>query len=106
MINNYNQNLAQNSQTRSPNCVQKLAKLYLLHYLQGDPNQSLLFQMAITLKICISGPMLVKPQWVCEVIGYFLKNCKQITENWKKNPTASQTHFGFPMQYRVENAYF
>ena len=31
---------------------------------QGDPNRSLLLQMAITLEICISHPMLVKPKCV------------------------------------------
>ena len=28
---------------------------------QGDPNQNPLFQMAVPLKLCISNPMLVKP---------------------------------------------
>ena len=46
---------------------------------QGDPNQSLLIQMAITLKICISDPMLVKPKCVLEVYIYF-DNYKQTAD--------------------------
>ena len=68
---------------------------------QGDPYQNSPFPRAVTQKISISDPKLVKPKcvWVAVV---FLKNCKQIAEkckqffeNWKKKPTASQTHFGF-----------
>ena len=44
---------------------------FLLSNIQGDPNQSLLIQMAITLKICISDPMLVKPKCVSEACIYF-----------------------------------
>ena len=65
--------------------------------LQVDPNQNPLFQMAVPLKLCISDLMLVKPKCVWEVV-VFLKNCKQMTENffenWKKS-TASQMHFDF-----------
>ena len=43
----------------------------LLKNIQGDPNQSLLIQMAITLKIRISDPMLVKPKCVLEASIYF-----------------------------------
>ena len=32
--------------------------------IQGDPNQKLQLWMAVTLKVCISDPMLVKPKWV------------------------------------------
>ena len=32
--------------------------------LQGDPNQNLKFVLAITLKVCISDPMMVKPKCV------------------------------------------
>ena len=32
--------------------------------LQGDPNQKLQLQMAVTVKVCISDPMLVKPKLV------------------------------------------
>ena len=59
-------------------------------HIQGDPNQNLLFQFALSLKLSISDPMLVKPKCVWEVAVY-LKNfkqtaekCKQIFENWKK----------------------
>ena len=68
--------------------------------LQGNPNQSFPFQMAVTLKLCISDSMFVKPKCIWEVT-VFLKNCKQTAEkckkNWKKlkKTTASQTHFGF-----------
>ena len=41
--------------------------------LQGDPNQNLKFVLAITLKICISDPMLVKPKYVWEVKVFFKK---------------------------------
>ena len=41
--------------------------------LQGDPNQSLLIQMATTLKICISDPMLIKPKCVLDASIYFWK---------------------------------
>ena len=60
--------------------------------LQGDPNQNLLFQFALSLKLSISDPMLIKPKCVWEV-EVFLKNCKQTAEkckqifkNWKKPP--------------------
>ena len=52
--------------------------------LQGDPNRNCLFQMAVTLKKCISDPMLEKPKWVREVAGFFLKNCKQTAEKCKQ----------------------
>ena len=65
-------------------------KSYSKSNLQGDPNQNLKFVLAITLKISISNPMLVKPECVWE-LSVFLKNCKQtaekckqIFENWKK----------------------
>ena len=32
--------------------------------LQGDPNRNYLFQMTVTLKVCIYDPMLLKPKWV------------------------------------------
>ena len=34
--------------------------------LQGDPNQNLLIEIVITLKICISDPMLIKPKCIWE----------------------------------------
>ena len=39
--------------------------------LQGDPNQNVKFLLAITLKICVSDPMLVKPKCVWEAYIYF-----------------------------------
>ena len=57
--------------------------LYTGMYIQGDPNQKLLIQIAITLKICISDPKLVKPKCVLEAYIYF-ENCKQTTENCKQ----------------------
>ena len=50
---------------------------------QGDPNQSFPFQIAITLKLCISDPTLVKPKCVWEV-AVFLKNCKQTAVKCKQ----------------------
>ena len=41
------------------------------YLLQDDPNQSLLIQMAITLKMGISDPMLVKPKCVLEASNFF-----------------------------------
>ena len=43
----------------------------LVPRLQGDPSQNLLIQMATTLKICISDPMLIKPKCVWEASIYF-----------------------------------
>ena len=40
---------------------------------QGDTNQNLLFQMVITLKLCISDPRLVKPKCVLGAYVYFWK---------------------------------
>ena len=42
----------------------KLKKHEKLVVVQGDPNQSLLLQMAIALKICISDPKSIKPKCV------------------------------------------
>ena len=44
-------------------CGQNKARLIKL---QGDPNQNFPFQMAITLKLSYSDPMLVKPKCVWE----------------------------------------
>ena len=49
------------------------------HFVQGDPNQNLKFLLAITLKVCISDPLLVKPKCVWEASIYF-ENCKQTAE--------------------------
>ena len=40
--------------------------------IQGDPNQNLKFVLAITPKICISDPMLVKPKCIWG-LSVFLK---------------------------------
>ena len=42
--------------------------------LQGDPNQNLVFQMAVALKLCISDHMLVKPKLVWEAVVFCVKN--------------------------------
>ena len=44
--------------------TENIRKLYI--EIQDDPNQNLLIEMAITLKICISDPMFVKPKWIWE----------------------------------------
>ena len=49
----------------------------LRHFLQGDPNQNFLFQMAMTLKICISDHILVKPKCVWHAQVYFSAVCLQ-----------------------------
>ena len=51
--------------------AQGLLTLWANVLLQGDPNQSLLIQMAITMKIRISDPKLVKPKCVSEACIYF-----------------------------------
>ena len=45
--------------------------------IQGDPNQNLKFLPAISLKLCISDPMLVKPKCVSYI---YFENCKQTGE--------------------------
>ena len=45
--------------------------MFGINEVQGDPNQNLLFQMVITLKIRISHPMLVKPKCVLGAYIYF-----------------------------------
>ena len=47
---------------------------------QGDPNRNFWFQMTVPQKLCISDPMLVKPQCVLEEKVYY-ENCKQTAEN-------------------------
>ena len=56
----------------------------LHYYLQGDPNQSLLFQMAITLKICISDPILVKPKLFLACLSLFSKIVNKQVRNQNK----------------------
>ena len=57
--------------------------------------------MAVTLKVCISDPMLVKPKWVWALGGSFFqfwKICLQFSAfclQFFKKTASSQTHFGF-----------
>ena len=48
---------------------------YWCRYLQGDPNQNFKCVLAITQKLCISDPMLVKPKcvWEAAVFSNFRK---------------------------------
>ena len=57
--------------------------------IQVDPNQNLRFLLGITLKICVSDPMLVKPKCVRGVYIYF-KNCTQTAENCKQTAERSK----------------
>ena len=63
---------------------------HLSKQIQADPNQNLKFVLAITLKVCISDSMLVKPKWVWGAYIYF-ENYKQTAENENK----CQMHFDF-----------
>ena len=47
--------------------------LQVILAVQGDPNQNLKCHLAITLKLCISDPMLAKPKWVLEAYNFFEK---------------------------------
>ena len=72
----------------------------ILTELQGDPNQNLICLLAITLKLCISDPMLVKPKCVWEASNFFdfqlfVYNFQLFVYNLSKKLDASQTHFGF-----------
>ena len=60
----------------------KYAIFFIIGSLQGDPNQNPFFQMAVSLKLCNSDPILVKPKCVWEVVGFF--NCKQTAKNVNK----------------------
>ena len=77
--------------------------------LQGDPNQNLKFVLAITLKRCVSDPMLVKPKCVLEVSVYFLFSavCSQFSavclQFSKLNWHLPNTFWLY--QYRVRYAY-
>ena len=72
-------------------------------YLQGDPNQNLLLQMAITLKMSISDSMLVKPKYGSEACIYFHFSavCLQFS---KINLGVPNTFWLY--QHGVKNAYF
>ena len=39
-------------------------EIHVMVHLQGDPNQNLLFQLALSLNVGIPDPMLVKPKCV------------------------------------------
>ena len=58
--------------------------------LQGDPNQNLRFLLAITLKISVSDPMLLKPKCVWEEVYIYFENCKQRAENCKQTAEKSK----------------
>ena len=58
---------------------------------QGDPNQRLQFQMAVTLQMCIFDPPLVKPKCALGMADFFLKIVNKQT---KKKSTTPQTHNG------------
>ena len=78
--------------------------------LQGDPNQNLLFQMAITLKIRISDPMLAKPKCVLEASIYFHFSavCLQFSAvclQFSKTNVGTQNTFWL-YQHVVKNSYF
>ena len=78
--------------------------------IQGDPNQNLKFVLAITLKIHISDPMLVKPKcvWEVKVYFYFSAVCLQFSaaclQFFKKNFHLPNTFWLY--QHMVRNAYF
>ena len=77
-------------------------------FVQGDPNQNCPFLRAITLKLCVSDPMLVKPKCVWEAVVFFwkivnkqLKNVNKFSKI-EKNYRLSNTFWLY--QYRVKNA--
>ena len=45
----------------------KKKSILITYILQGDPNQNLLFQLALSLNVGIPDPMLVKPKCVWEL---------------------------------------
>ena len=51
--------------------------------IQGDSNQNLKFILAITVNVCISDPILVKPKRIWEQ-SVFSKNFKQTAEKCKQ----------------------
>ena len=60
----------------------KLATLKII--IQGDQDHFLAKEMAITLKPCISDPMLVKPKCVWQLYNSFKNFCKQTANNVNK----------------------
>ena len=77
----FSQNIYQELAGKSTKC-KSVTNQCTKELLQGDPNQKLLIQMAITLKICISDPMLEKPKCVSEACIYFqfLAVCLQFSK--------------------------
>ena len=68
--------------------------------IQGDPNQNCPFLRAITQKLSLSDPKLVKPKCVWEAVVFFqfLKICLHFSTvclQFFKKTTTSQTHYGF-----------
>ena len=53
------------------NKIEQASQAELMCWLQGDPNQNLLIQMAVTLEICIFGHMMIKPKCVLGAFIYF-----------------------------------
>ena len=80
--------------------------------LRGDPNQNLKCLLAITLKLNISDPMLVKPKCVSEVAVFWkiankqLKKCKQISEDWKKNLQPLKYILALPTWGQIQKCLF
>ena len=75
--------------------------------IQGDPNQKLQLQIAVTLKVCIFDPILVKPKCVSGVANFF--NCQLLVYNFQlfvynvKKIRHSSNHF-WSLQNGVKNA--
>ena len=76
------------------NAFTKTGSVVNFIYIQDDPNQNCRFLRAITLKLCISDPILVKRK----VVHFFLssKNCLHFSVAClQEKSTTSETHFGF-----------
>ena len=87
----------------SKSAVVPTLPIYVHTLVQGDPNQSLLFQMARTLKICISDLMMVKTKCVLEASIYFWK---LKTNSWKMKINGGLQNTFWLYQHGVRNAYF
>ena len=74
----------------------------------GCPNQKLLIQMAITLKICISDPELVKPKCVSEAYIYidFSPVCLHFQLFVYNFQNVRLSNIFWHYQLRVRNVYF
>ena len=76
----------------------QMVRLQLLTYRVTQINLKCF--LAITLKLCITDPMLVKPKCVREAYNFFdfqlfVYNFQLVVYNFSKKLYASQTHFGF-----------